>query len=99
MPDLPYTVSWSQIAVKAAKAHLASSSQTPAGTSISEAIKAIDARLRQDPIHFGEMTRSRGNVEEHLAVLGPVAMNFAVDTNKKFVYVRDCHFLSGPGSD
>lgn len=98
MLDSPYTVSWSPIAVAAAKARLKQSTKPIGATSISETLKAIDARLRHDPIHFGEITRSRGSVEEHLAVHGPVAINFAVDTNKNFVYVRDCHFLSGPST-
>jgi hypothetical protein len=34
-------------------------------------------------------------MEEHLAVQDFVAIDFAVDMERKFVFVRHCHFLSG----
>jgi lipopolysaccharide biosynthesis regulator YciM len=61
---------------------------------LAQVVREIDDRLRHDPRSLGEVYRSRGAVEEFLAVHKFLAINFAVDTERKFVLVRDCHALS-----
>jgi hypothetical protein len=63
---------------------------------LARVVRAIDDRLRREPLALGEVYRSRGAVEEHLAVHEFVAVDFAVDKGRKFVLVRDCRALSGP---
>ncbi len=53
------------------------------------------AALRREPISFGEVYRAKGAIEEHLAIHKFVAIDFAVDKERKFVLVRECHLLSG----
>jgi hypothetical protein len=92
--DSPYEVSWSR---KADEAVTEMGGRYQTATDLTEfmtVLVGIDARLRRDPVNFGEGYRSRGNVEEHLAVLDAVAIDFAVDTRRRFVLVRDCRFLS-----
>jgi hypothetical protein len=98
MPDdLPYRVSWSRRAVEALKAMGQRAAQTGRAAELAQVVKAIDDRLRRDPLAFGEVYRSRGAVEEHLAVHEFLAVDFAVDTARKFVVVRSCDALSGHG--
>jgi hypothetical protein len=62
---------------------------------LARVVRAIDERLRREPLALGEVYRSRGAVAEHLAVHEFLAIDFAVDQERKFVLVRDCQVLSG----
>src|SRR5260370_32051 len=57
--------------------------------------RTIDERLRREPLTFGEVYRSRGPVEERLAVHQFLALDIAVDKARRFVLVRKCRALSG----
>jgi hypothetical protein len=59
----------------------------------------VDERLSLDPLGFGEVYRVRGAVEERLAALDFLAVDFAVDVQRRFVGVRTCHLLSRRGSN
>jgi hypothetical protein len=88
--EAPFRVSWSAAAREALRrAVLADERRGLAG-----AVRAVNARLSSDPTGLGDIYRSRGPVEEYFAVLGFLALNFAVDTNRKFVLVRSCRVLS-----
>ena len=60
-------------------------------------VRAVDERLSLDPLAFGEVYRARGVVEERLAVLEFLAIDFAVDARRRFVLVRICRLLSRRG--
>jgi hypothetical protein len=59
--------------------------------------RALDERLSLDPLAFGEVYRARGVVEERLAALEFLAIDFAVDAQRRFVLVRTCRLLSRRG--
>jgi hypothetical protein len=92
-----YRVSWARKAREILK-DLGKRMRASGGAQeLARVVRAVDERLRADPITLGEVYRSRGVVEEHLAVQEFLAVDFAVDTERKFVLVRDCHILSGHG--
>jgi hypothetical protein len=92
-----YRVSWSHRTVLGLKEMGQRASTAGLATELAQLIKSIDERLRQDPLSFGEVYRVRGTVEERLAVLEFLAVDFAIDTSRKFVLVRNCSALSGRG--
>jgi len=98
MPNGPsYRVSWSRKAREALYA-VAGSGDAPDPATLA---RAVDERLSLDPLAFGEVYRARGVVEERLAVLEFLAIDFAVDARRRFVLVRTCRLLSrrGPNGD
>lgn len=62
---------------------------------LARVVRAIDDKLRHTPLEFGDVYRTRGNVEEHLAAYEFIAIDFAVDQKRKLVLVRGCHGLAG----
>jgi hypothetical protein len=98
MPDeLLYRVSWSRAAVETLNGLAQAAGDPTRRTDLARVVRAIDGRLRQAPLTFGETYRIRGAVEERLAILEFLAVDFGVDTVRKFVLVRKCHALSGYG--
>lgn len=98
MPDdLTYRVSWSRKVVEALKDLKRKAHEFGGGKELARVVRAIDDRLRREPLALGEVYRSRGAVEEHLAVHEFLAVDFAIDKERKFVLVRDCRPLSGQG--
>jgi hypothetical protein len=96
MPNgLPYRVSWSRKAREA----LYAAASAGAARELARRARAVDERLSLDPLAFGEVYRIRGAVEERLAVLEFLAIDFAVDAQRRFVLVRTCHLLSRRGSN
>jgi hypothetical protein len=93
-----YRVSWSRKAVAALKAIRDREGDAGRRAELARAVRAIDERLRSDARTLGEVYRSRGAVEEYLAIHGFLAVDFAVDVARRFVLVRSCHTLSGYGS-
>ena len=93
----PYRVSWARKAIIQLKEFARVARESGGATKLARVVRALDERLRNDPVALGEVYRSRGAVEEHLAVNEFLAINFAVDTGRKFVLVRDCRALSGHG--
>jgi hypothetical protein len=96
--DLPYRVSWSRKAVEALKELRRTAGESARGAELTRVVQAIDERLRRQPLTFGEVYRSRGAVEEFLAVQQFLAVDFAVDRARQFVLVRACRALSGHGT-
>jgi hypothetical protein len=89
MPEeASFRVSWSQRAIDTLK-------QRGGDKELARLVRTLDERLRRDPVHVGEVYRSRGAIEEHLAVQESLAIDFAVDTQRRFVLVRGCHILTG----
>jgi hypothetical protein len=98
MPDdLPYRVSWSRTAVEALNELARRASDPIRRAELARVARAIDDRLRRAPLTLGEAYRARGAVEERLAVVEFLAVDFAADAVRKFVLVRKVHALSGPG--
>jgi hypothetical protein len=98
MPDdLPYRVSWSQNAIEALKELGRRMKESGQAQELGRVVRAIDERLRRDPLSLGEAYHTRGSVESHLAVHEFLALDLAVDAARKFVLVRACRALSGPG--
>lgn len=95
--EFPYQVSWSRKAIEALKELGKKVREFGRGKELVQTVRAMDERLRRDPLGFGEVCRMRGVVAEHLAVSGFVSVDFAVDQQRKLVLVRDCHLLSGYG--
>jgi hypothetical protein len=96
MPDdLPYRVSWSRKVMDALK-ELGSQAQRSSGPKeLASMVREIDERLRREPVAFGEVYLSKGAIEAHLAIHKFMAIDFAVDKERKFVLVRRCRLLSG----
>jgi hypothetical protein len=63
-----------------------------------DSLLRLDLRLRTSPTDLGEMCWARGSVQQHVAALRPVAINFAVDKSRKIVFVTSAHALAGPGA-
>jgi hypothetical protein len=96
--DLPYRVSWLPEPVAAVKALVKRAAVSNGGRSkLAQVLRALEERLRHEPLTFGEVYRSRGPVEEHLAVHDFLAVDIAVDKARRFVLVRKCRALSGHG--
>ncbi len=85
-----FRVSWSQEAIGTLK-------QRGGDKELTRLVRTLDERLRRDPLHVGEVYRTRGTIEEHLAVQESLSIDFTVDTQRKFVLVRSCHILPGSG--
>jgi hypothetical protein len=95
--NAPYRVAWSRRPVNVLKELRERAHEFGGGGELARVIKALDERLRRQPVSLGEVYRTRGTVAEHLAVYEFLAIDFAVDTERKFVLVRDCRVLSRPG--
>jgi hypothetical protein len=89
-----YRVSWSRKAVEALKELQAKIGDAARRAELARLVRTIDERLRTEPHSLGEVYRTRGAVEEYLAVHGFLAVDFAVDQARKFVLVRSCRALS-----
>lgn len=95
MPEsADYSVSWSQRAIDSLKSFAKNLSGVDARLALAKLVRQVDIRLRENPLEFGEIYRSRANVREHLAVQEYLAVDFAIDESHKFVLVRDCRPLS-----
>ena len=90
-----YRVSWSRKTVEALKELQARTGDAARRAELARVLRTIDERLRSEPHSLGEVYRSRGAVEEYLAVHGFLAIDFAVDQARHFVLVRSCRALSG----
>ena len=91
MPDdRPYRVSWSRKAVEAVKEMRRRAAGSGRQADLVRVVKATNDRLRRDPLTLGEVYRSRGAIEERLAVHEFLAADFAVDRVRRFVLVRAC---------
>lgn len=88
--DGPYRVSWLPQAAHA----LRRAAQSAEGRDLAQVVRDVMARLTSDPTAFGDIYRSRGAIEEYLAALDGVAIDFAVDTQRGFVVVRTFNVLS-----
>src|SRR5262249_51698570 len=93
----PFQVVWARMAREKLQA-LSSNATEENRKKLVRVVKELDERLRQDPLQVGEVYRVRGAIEEHLAALEFLAIDFAVDKDRRFVLVRDCRALSGLGS-
>ena len=69
----------------------------PRSSELAQIVRDLDDRLRREPLELGEIYRRRGNVSEHLAIRGFLAIDFAVDEQRRLVVVRYCRALSGHG--
>jgi hypothetical protein len=69
------------------------------GARVLTAVKQIVARLRTDPLDFGEPRFSLRhlNLEVRVATMPPLLVVYGVHTERRTVFVRD--FLALPGSD
>jgi hypothetical protein len=92
----PYRVAWAPRAVTALQELRPRAADFGGSNELARVVKALDDRLRRDPLSLGEVYRSRGAVAEHLAVFEFLAIDFAIDTQRNFVLVRDCRVLSKP---
>ena len=88
--DVPYRIAWLPGAAEAAKQAVESGVKP----NLADSIARVHARLISNPTEFGEIYRRRGVVEEYLAVQDGVAIDFVVDTLRKFVAVRKFSLLS-----
>jgi hypothetical protein len=92
----PWRVAWSARAVAVLQGLRHRATDFGGSSELARVVKALDDRLRREPLSVGEVYRSRGAVAEHLAVSEFLAIDFAVDTERQFVLVRDCRVLSQP---
>ena len=90
----PYQVVWARTARENLR-DLRSKGTPENRKKLVRVVRELDERLRQDPLLVGEVYRVRGEIEEHMAIHEFLAIDFAVDKDRKFVLVRDCRALSG----
>ncbi len=62
---------------------------------LTRAAEAIDVRLADDPIDFGESRE----VDERIAFLGPLAVEFTVDQKQRRVFVFHVRRISKTNRD
>jgi hypothetical protein len=94
-PDSPFRVSWAPRAVAALKQTTRQAHSSEGRQMLARVVRALDDRLRREPIGLGEVYRSRGPIHEHLAVSEFLAIDFAVDTLRRLVVVRKCRVVFG----
>jgi hypothetical protein len=65
-----------------------------------EAARAILARLESDPLEFGEPLRRLHELqlEKRVGAERPLVVTYAVDEQRRLVYVTAVHRLEEPGS-
>src|SRR5688572_25975401 len=95
--DPSFRVLWSPQARDTLRSLRRKARGSSVGKTLAQVIRAVDDRLRRDPLSVGEVYRTRGNVAEHLAIHQFLAVDFAVDRQRKVVLVRACSVLSGHG--
>src|SRR5215813_8061937 len=67
------------------------------GGELANDLKTLGQRLSHEPLLVGEVYRARSPVAEFLAIQGMLAVDFAVDKQKRLVLVRKCQVMSGHG--
>jgi hypothetical protein len=97
MADEPYRVLWAPAALDAIREFGRNAPDLAMRRELARIAADLNERLSRDPISVGEVYRSGGVVEEHHAVLAFLAIDFAIDKQRKFVLVRSCTALSGLG--
>jgi hypothetical protein len=69
MPEDPsYTVLWSKRAIDAIDELRSEPGESGIGKEFARVLRALDEKLRSEPLDVGEVYRSRGVIEEYLAV-------------------------------
>lgn len=94
---MSYRVRWLPSAIQVIREYTRKLRATGREIELIQAVRTLEMRLRTDPTGLGEVYRSRGVVDEHLAVQDFLAIDFAVDKQRMFVLVRVCNALSGRG--
>jgi hypothetical protein len=98
MTDTPaFKVSWSRESLADARAILEPARAAGRVEELIRALQIIDQRLFTDPLAFGEVYRSRGNVHFHTASCAFVGLDFSVCTKRKMVRVHTCRLLANRG--
>jgi hypothetical protein len=87
-----FQVQWSRKAIDALRHMKRMIPTSNNGETLGQAVRALDARLRHEPLTVGEIYRARGVVEEYLAVVGFLVIDFAVDKARNLVLVRNVAF-------
>jgi hypothetical protein len=88
-------VFWSPSARQEVKAFVEKSPDSEVKKALAKVLRAIEEQLLREPQALGEVYRTRGAIEQYLAAKDFVCIDFAVDKDRKFVFVRKCK-LSGP---
>lgn len=96
MPNGPFRVFWSSKAMAAIKAIGKKARQARKSQVLARVLQELNVKLLT-PLDFGEITWAKGNIIEHLAVHVFLSVNFAIDSERRLVLVKDCHALSGRG--
>jgi hypothetical protein len=92
-PALPYQVSWSTGSVESIKRQNTKLASPEERKQLGRKIRAIHDRLREDPLNFGEVYRTRGAIAAFLAVKNFVSVDYSVDTVRKLVHVKNALFF------
>src|SRR5437868_4932615 len=93
--DVSYRVVWSRRAMNALR-ELGRKRRKFGTGKLAQVVRDLDQKLRREPLEVGEVYRSRGAVAAHLAIYEFLAIDFAIDKQRKLVLVRDCR-ASGHG--
>ncbi len=94
MEDATYQVSWSNQALAAATLFAARARTRGLGEDLARSLRLIQECLEDAPDSLGEIYRSRGTIREYIAARDLVSINFAVDTVRRLVVVRECYASS-----
>src|SRR5437879_3511420 len=88
--ETPYQVIWSFAAQQEPKSYMQESSDLSLKNELANVLKAIYERLCREPLSFGEVYRSKGSIHTFLGFHDSVGVDFAVDTARQLVFVREC---------
>ena len=64
------------------------------GDDLARSLRLIQDRLQDAPDSLGEIYRSQGAIREYIAARDLISINFAVDTLRNIVVVRECYASS-----
>jgi hypothetical protein len=90
---LPYQVSWSSEARSAVREVLREARSPEARAELLQAIRTLDEQLHLDPCSVGDVFRVIGVIEKRFIVTQSLYVDFAVDTQRRLVWVRSCQGL------
>lgn len=93
--DPPFQVIWSSKALEQLRELARNQNSAITRQHLAAILPVLDEQLRRDPLAIGEIYRTRGAIVVHRCIRGRLMVDFAIDSQRKLVYVRACKALDG----
>ena len=94
--DAPFQVIWSSKALQQLRELARNQNSAITRPKLAAILPLLDEQLRHDPLAIGEIYRKRGTIVVHRCIRGRLMVDFAIDPQRRLVYVRACQVLDGP---